>query len=102
MITRDQAMNNHDFHAEGGCILTYGERGSQKVKVERWRKNGKTRTKLRAPEFYEVPIKHGMYNYSVIRDGDEGDWHVPEDCAVLKEYHNSSSADQAHRITVRN
>lgn len=39
----------------------------------RARRNGATRTWKRAPERYEIPVKHGMYNYFVITDLDT-DW----------------------------
>lgn len=62
MITKLQAMTASEFHEDhpaGG-------------KVTRWRRNGRTQTWVTRPRQFRVPVKHGLYGYGQIRNGDAG------------------------------
>ena len=105
MLTREKAEKANLFHAQGGCSLSYGKRGRMIITVERWKRNGKTKTLVRTPDFYEIPVKHGMYAYSVIRSGDEDLWHTDEDCLVMQEArfrHSFPNLENVSKVTVTN
>lgn len=70
MITREQALTANMFHAEP-CT---------KQRQECWRRNGKTKTLKRQPEYYSVPVKHGLYHYGYITPAVADKVHVAEEC----------------------
>jgi hypothetical protein len=37
---------------------------------KRWRINGKVKTWVRSPEKVRVPVKHGLYSYDYITEGE--------------------------------
>ena len=85
MLTKEQAINEHEFHA-GTCKRTIGPRGGVTTKQEVWRRNGKTQTWKTRPEAFRVPVKYGLYQYSNILEWDAKDFHVASDCPLLKPY----------------
>ena len=80
MITKEQAINEREFHI--GCKKTVGPRGGVKIHQEIWRRNGATQTWKTRPEEFRIPVKHGLYNYSQIYDSDAANFHVLADCPV--------------------
>lgn len=84
MITKQQALTATEFHY-GTCRVIRGPRGGTELKQERWRRNGATQTWKTRPNDWRVPIKHGMCDYSNLWWGMDSEWHVIEDCPLLKE-----------------
>lgn len=84
MLTRERALTSTEFHC-GPCERRVGPRGGVTERVERWRRNGATRTWRRDPQRWEVPVKHGLYQYATIRSSDAERWHAAEDCPLLRE-----------------
>ncbi len=89
MITKQQAIEAQEFHQEG-CKRAVGPRGGVTTTIKVWRRNGKTQTWARSPERFRVPVKYGMYGYDAITEQDAGMVHVPEDCPLGKEEHDST------------
>lgn len=46
----------------------------------RWRVNGAVKTWKRSPERVRVPIKHGLYDYDYVYEGNLDLVHREEDC----------------------
>ena len=86
MITRDQALTESEFHAEGGCILdttTHPRGGRPHHKMEIWRRSGQPKT-WKTRDDVQVPVKYGMYDHSYVKwPADAHIWHVRADCPVL-------------------
>ena len=85
MINMQQAISAHEFHA-GECVKTIGKRCGVKITQEIWRRNGKTKLWKTRPTEYQVPIKHGLYDYDTITP-DKVNWlngnvHTSEDCPL--------------------
>ena len=57
-ITKEQALTGDYFH--------YRYRDMNKC--EKWRRNGKTKTWVRSPQRWELPVKHGLYDYELVTD----------------------------------
>jgi len=54
--------------------------GDCNVKVERWRRNGKTKTWKTRPSQFSIPIKHGLYNHGYIDQTNAQLFHAEGDC----------------------
>lgn len=81
MITRDQALTADTFH-HGECRTDVGPRGGVKFTVERWRRNGSTKTWKTRPDDFQVPIKYGLRGYAYITEGSASAFHVASDCPI--------------------
>lgn len=79
-ITFEQALNENEFHYDAACSKTVGPRGGVRIKVERWRRNGATKTWKTRPGEFRLPIKHGMRNYSEITHNSMHLFHVESEC----------------------
>lgn len=79
MITKQQAIEAHEFHW-GECQVLVGPRGGERQVSERWRRNGRTQTWKTRPNDWRVPIKHGLYGYGEIWHTSSSRWHTLEDC----------------------
>lgn len=62
-ITRDQALTLGTFHRPGS-------READKNRCYVLRRNGRTKTWVRRPEAYQIPVKYGMYEYGYIMSAD--------------------------------
>jgi hypothetical protein len=60
MITKEQAQNNKYF------LQTRSLDNNLLTKPNKWRANGKCKTWKRQPERFQLPIKHGLYDYAYI------------------------------------
>ena len=80
MITKEQAMTctrfkqiaaYYDFIIKYDSNLRpykfYNPNKTAPVDIN-WRANGKCKTWKRSPERFQLPIKHGLYNYSYITE----------------------------------
>lgn len=74
-------LNATMYHA-GTCTETIGPRGGRTVRVERYRRNGRTRTWKRSPERFEIPVKYGLYGYGTIDAGNAHGFHAAADCPL--------------------
>ena len=81
MITKDQAINAVEFHADE-CTETVGPRGGVTITQEVWRRNGKTKLWVTRPDEFRLPIKHGLYNYAYITQAEAYQVHTAEDCPL--------------------
>ena len=81
MITFEQAMTSQEFHLEP-CTRTVGPRGGIKETIKAYRRNGKTKTWKTRPGVFQVPVKHGLYEYGKITDTDVDRVHTRGDCPL--------------------
>ena len=58
MITKSQAMTANHFE-----MLNHNNADGTPV---RWRRNGKTKTWKTRPDHFQIPVKHGLYDYGYI------------------------------------
>ncbi len=83
MITRQDATDENEFHAEGGCTVTVGPRGGVKVRMEIWRTNGAPK-EWKRNDNVRTPVKYGMRSYSyVLWPSDAHLWHTRANCPIL-------------------
>lgn len=68
MVTREQALTESEFHHPTA------------TKCHRWRRNGKTKTWVRSPERFEVPIKYGLKEYWYLTDINAEHFHLASEC----------------------
>ena len=50
------------------------KQGGRKPVPQRWRVNGKPKTWKRDPSRVEVPLKHGLYSYGYLTEGNLSDF----------------------------
>ena len=81
MITKEQAINASEFHADG-CVKIVGPRGGETIKVEVWRRNGATKLWKTRPSKFQIPIKRGLRYYAYITESNANHVHLPEDCPI--------------------
>lgn len=83
MITKKQAMDVQEFHA-GDCSRTVGPRGGVTEKIERWRRNGQTKTWVTRPDDYRVPVRFGMRarDCTYITPDNAHLFHTADDCPI--------------------
>jgi hypothetical protein len=69
------------------ATLSYGtvlhaspQRGPCGGRPERWRTNGQLKTWKTRPDEFRQPIKHGLYDYSYIDEGNAYYFHLEADC----------------------
>lgn len=85
MVTKDQAMTANEFHY-GTCSRLIGPKGGLRRMVqERWRRNGVTRTWVRNPERWEIPIKYGLRSYGYLNNKNAEHFHTVDDCPLNQE-----------------
>lgn len=82
MITKDQALTENEFHAEGRCHRTVGPRGGITETSEVWRRNGQTKVWKTRPDEFRLPLKFGIRSYDVVTHRMTGQFHVPNDCPL--------------------
>jgi hypothetical protein len=86
MITKDQAVNlkyREELHF-GECQRIVSPHGVVKLKIVRVRVFGRTKTWVRSPERFQVPIKHGLYEGGYINEGNAQNFHLPSECPLLE------------------
>ena len=84
MLTKEQAINEHEFHA-GTCKRTIGPRGGVTTSQEIWRRNGKTQLWKTRPDEFRIPVKYGLYSYASITNREVSTVHAACDCPLLTE-----------------
>ena len=82
-ITKDQALTEDAFHY-GECTRVVGPRGGVTESVERWRRNGATKTWKTRPAEFRVPVKFGMRSHTYIDQGNAHLFHAEADCPLRK------------------
>lgn len=81
MVTKEQALTSYSFiqiaELTGTVKPVYGsisrifvaDGGTKQLsKPINWRANGRCKTWKRTPERFQLPIKHGLYNYGYITE----------------------------------
>lgn len=81
MLTKDDALTAHHFHANG-CTLIVGKRGGHNVNVTQYARNGATQTWKTRPTHFRIPVKHGMSGYGQIWHTDANYFHRLTDCPL--------------------
>ena len=76
MVTKDQALTTSEFH--------YNHAHNSDGTCQRWRRNGATKTWVRSPERFRIPVKYGMYGYGAITDLNASEYHTAEECPYGK------------------
>jgi len=84
MITREQALTlrHGDILHYEGCSSELGPRGGVHTQVENWRVNGKVKTWIRHPEWFQVPIKYGLRAHGYLDDNNAHQFHLEADCPI--------------------
>ena len=49
---------------------------------EVWRVNGRVKTWKTRPDDFEVPLKHGLYDYTYLRPSNASDFHLSSECPL--------------------
>lgn len=104
MITKEQALTNHDFHEEDSCYLRQGPRGGLVFHFTNWRKNGQTKLWKTRPNEFCIPIKTGFRGpYSYLTNENLQDFHLPEECLVFEKIRelNRSVRYEGYRSQIR-
>jgi len=70
MISKSQAMTVNHFE-----MVNHKNADGTPV---RWRRNGKTKTWKRKPEAFQIPVKHGLYDYGYITQDNANEFTVAE------------------------
>ena len=60
MINKNQVQNNRYF------LQTHDINGNKLAKPNKWRANGQCKTWKHDVNRFQLPIKHGLYNYGYI------------------------------------
>jgi len=90
MITKEQAMKlGEPFQSEtlhyGECKKVIGPKGGTKYYIEQWRPNGQCKTWKTRPEEFQLPIKHGFYDYSYLTHRNAAEFHLASECPLRNE-----------------
>jgi hypothetical protein len=80
MLTKEQALTAHEFHA--GCTKTVGPRGDVRCKPYILRRNGETQTWKTRPANWRIPVKRGMYEFGSITQDDADLFVIRAECPV--------------------
>lgn len=86
-LTKEQAeAQPHDLHYTGrhACGYSIGPKGGEGFTITQARANGKCKTWKRDPQRWQLPVKHGLYDYGYATNTDAQHWHRAEDCPALK------------------
>lgn len=73
MITKIEAMNLR----HGQIIYHETLKNSDKTRL-RARVNGKIKTWKTRPESFQLPIKHGLYDYGYLTEDNMSEWSITE------------------------
>ena len=104
MITRKQALEDHDFHEQGSCYLRQGPRGGLVFHFTNWRRNGQTKLWKRDPNRFRIPIKTGFYGpCSYLTNENLDEFHSHSECLVFEKLRelNKSARYEGYRFTNR-
>jgi hypothetical protein len=67
MVTKEQALTCTSFIQVFALCDNY-TMSIKEIKPINWRTNGKCKTWKRSPDRFQLPIKHGLYNYGYITE----------------------------------
>lgn len=98
-ITREDALSEMEFHANGGCTIEIGPRGGITKTMEVWRVNGRAHTWIRN-ENVRVPVKFGFrgtYSY-VLWPAEASCWHTREACPVIRAFQTGCGPGARHHL----
>ena len=90
-MTETQALNlqfGDILHYTGtsSCYVLLGPRGGvRKDVVQRWRINGQTKRWKRQSAKFSIPIKHGLYAFTYLDNGNCALFHNSRDCKRWEE-----------------
>lgn len=79
-ITLTQAIQEDEFHTVGPDTRVHRNKSGQRCYI--WRRNGQTKTWVRRPDKFQVPVKFGMYDHSYITNYDAASVYTKADCPV--------------------
>lgn len=81
-ITKDESIVSVEFHY-GECQRRHGPRGGITFHQIRFRRNGKTKTWVRSPLEFRIPVKRGLREYGYITQTNASDFHTAEQCEIM-------------------
>ena len=82
-VTKDQAIVAVEFHY-GTCQNHIGIHGGKTLQQIRFRRNGKTKTWVRSPLEFRIPVKRGLREYGYITQTNAQDFHTAEQCEIVE------------------
>ncbi len=74
-------QTTREWHA-GNCKLAIGPRGGRELRIESWRRNGKTQMWKTRPYDFRIPVKFGMRSYDAITPNNALLVHSASECAL--------------------
>lgn len=82
MVAKQQAEEGYFWH-ENGCHTTVGPRGKVTNHVTLWRRNGATKTWVKSPERFRVPIKTGFRGpFAYLTNENAESFHTAANCPI--------------------
>ena len=81
-LTKEEALIADTFHY-GTCTKHVGKRGAIKRDIITYRRNGQTKTWKRNSSRFQVPVKHGLYDYGYVTDENADMWHTLDNCPAF-------------------
>jgi len=81
-VTKDESIVAVEFHY-GTCQRFIGKRGGESLQQIRFRRNGKTKTWVRSPLEFRIPVKRGLREYGYITQTNSHEFHTAEQCEIV-------------------
>lgn len=81
MISKQEALTANEFHY-GPCLRRIGPRGGVVEHRNIWRRNGRTKTWVRSPHRFEVPLKWGLKTFAYLTEDTADGFHTRETCPL--------------------
>ena len=81
-VTKDESIVSVEFHY-GECQRWHGPRGGITFHQIRFRRNGKTKTWVRSPDEFRIPVKRGFREYGYITQTNAHEFHTAEQCEIV-------------------
>ena len=81
-VTKDDSIVAVEFHY-GECQNQIGIRGGKTLHQIRFRRNGKTKTWVRSPLEFRIPVKRGLREYGYITQTNAHEFHTAEQCEIV-------------------
>ncbi len=80
-VTKDESIVAVEFHY-GECQRRHGPKGGERLYQIRFRRNGKTKTWVRSPDEFRIPVKRGLKEYGYITQTNAHEFHTAEQCEI--------------------
>ena len=81
-VTKDESIVAVEFHY-GECQRRHGPRGGITLSQVFFRRNGKTKTWVRSPLEFRIPVKRGLRECGYITQTNAHEFHTAEQCEIM-------------------